>query len=233
MTAGRAHIVFSPVAAAPPIPEPASCASSSAKRAVDIAVAALALLVFAPVFAVIAIAIRLSSPGPVLFRQPRIGLGGRPFTVLKFRTMRAGASDASHREFVSTQVSSTRDARTDSGVFKLVNDDRVTRVGRFLRRTSLDELPQFWNVLRGEMSVVGPRPPLEYEIALYEAWQLERLTARPGITGLWQVMGRNRLTYHQMCKLDVRYVRQWSLIGDVVIMLKTPWVMLTNSGKAA
>ena len=206
---------------------------SKAKRLTDIVVAVGALAVLLPVVVFAALAVRLTSPGPVLFRQPRVGLGGVRFTVLKFRTMRHAVSDEKHRRYVQSMVASSHAAEAQDGAFKLVRDDRVTSVGRFLRRTSLDELPQLWNVLKGEMSVVGPRPPLDYEVALYEPWQLERLTVRPGLTGLWQVSGRNNMTYYHMCVLDVEYVRGWSLQGDLRIIARTPWVMVSNSGKAA
>jgi lipopolysaccharide/colanic/teichoic acid biosynthesis glycosyltransferase len=195
--------------------------------------ASLLLVVAAPLVVLIIAAIKLSSRGPVLFRQRRLGVSGRVFTILKFRTMSHGASEAPHREYVRSIV--TADARhvPSGGPYKLTADARVTFVGRHLRTTSLDELPQLWNVIRGEMSLVGPRPPLPYEVELYQPWQFERLTVRPGLTGLWQVSGRNRLSYVEMCRLDVRYVQNWSLSEDFRIMLKTPWVMLTNSGSTA
>ncbi len=207
--------------------------SSRAKRVLDLVFALAAVIVAAPVFAAIALAIKLSSPGPVLFRQPRLGLLGRPFEMLKFRTMRDGCSEDPHREYVSLMVTESDGAVRHGDAFKLSNDDRVTPVGRWLRRTSLDELPQFLNVLQGEMSVVGPRPPLGYEVELYEDWQLRRLSVRPGITGLWQVSGRNRLTYAEMCRIDVEYIDRWSLPGDLMIVLKTPLVMIANLGRAA
>jgi lipopolysaccharide/colanic/teichoic acid biosynthesis glycosyltransferase len=181
--------------------------------------------------------VRLDSPGPALFRQERVGSGGRRFRVLKFRTMRDGASDTPHREFVrrlqAGDESSTAQASGGPAVYKLVNDERVTRLGRWLRRTSLDELPQFINVLRGEMSLVGPRPPLPYEFEAYDLWQFDRLQVKPGITGLWQVSGRNLLSYRQMCELDVHYVRTWSLLLDIRILLRTIPVVLLNRGRAA
>jgi exopolysaccharide biosynthesis polyprenyl glycosylphosphotransferase len=208
------------------------------KRAVDIVGAVVGLVVFAPVMLFFAVAITLDSPGPIFFRQERIGTGGRRFQVLKFRTMRNGASDAAHRELVGKMLrgDETSTAHAGSGgapVYKLVKDERVTRVGRWLRGTSLDELPQFFNVLRGDMSLVGPRPPLPYEFEAYDQWQFDRLQVHPGITGLWQVSGRNLLTYRQMCELDVTYVRNWSLWLDLKILLKTIPVVLFNSGRAA
>ena len=208
------------------------------KRAVDLVGATAGLLVAAPLFAIFAVAIRLDSRGPVFFRQERVGTGGRRFRVLKFRTMANGASDAAHRELVHRMLSGDEETTAQGGsggrrVYKLLRDDRVTRVGRLLRRTSLDELPQLINVLRGQMSLVGPRPPLAYEMEAYAHWQFDRLQVRPGITGLWQVSGRNLLTYRRMCELDIEYVRRWSLLLDLRILLRTIPVVLFNSGRAA
>jgi len=207
------------------------------KRVADVAGAALGLLVTAPLLLLLAVIIKLDSRGPILFRQERIGSGGRRFNVLKFRTMGDGVSDERHRRLVSQMM------RGDDGVgepaadgrpvFKLTQDDRVTRVERWLPRMSLDELPQLVNVLRGDMSLVGPRPPLPYEFEAYDHWQFDRLQVKPGITGLWQVSGRNLLTYRQMCELDVSYVRGWSLWLDIRILLRTVPVVLFNSGRAA
>jgi lipopolysaccharide/colanic/teichoic acid biosynthesis glycosyltransferase len=144
--------------------------------------------------------------------------------------MRHGASDTAHRELIRRLQA---DEAPDGPVYKLVNDDRVTRVGRWLRRTSLDELPQLFNVLRGEMSLVGPRPPVPYEFEGYDHWQFDRLQVKPGMTGLWQVSGRSRVSFRQMCELDVEYVRRWSLWLDLQILLKTLPVVLFNSGRAA
>ena len=203
------------------------------KRVFDVVVASLLLLVTAPLWLVIALVIRVTSPGPVLFRQERIGQGGRPFVVLKFRTMRHGASEEPHRAFVIALMAavSTEGAATD-GIYKLAMDSRITWIGRWLRATSLDELPQLINVLRGEMSLIGPRPAIGYEVEAYEDWQRERLAARPGITGLWQVSGRNRLSYRRMCELDIEYIRSWSLWRDLQIAAQTPWVMIVRRGGA-
>ena len=208
------------------------------KRCVDLLGATVGVLVTFPVMLLVAAAIKLDSRGPVLFRQERIGTGGRRFRLWKFRTMRQGASDSVHRELVHKLLNGDESgaAYCKEGadpVYKLVNDDRVTRIGRLLRRTSLDELPQLFNVFRGEMSLVGPRPPLPYEFEAYDHWQFDRLQVMPGITGLWQVSGRNRLTYRQMCELDVEYVRRWSLWLDFLILVKTIPVVVFNSGKAA
>ncbi len=209
-----------------------------AKRVFDLALSSVGVLLASPVLAGIALAVKLDSPGPVFFRQERIGRGGRRFRVWKFRTMTDGASDAAHRELVTRMIAGDNDGTShtsDDGarVYKLVKDDRVTKVGGFLRRTSLDELPQLFNVVLGDMSLVGPRPPLAYEVEKYDQWQYGRLQVRPGITGLWQVSGRNLLTYRQMCELDMRYVREWSLAYDMKILLKTIPVVLLNSGRAA
>jgi len=207
------------------------------KRLLDLIGASLALLIASPVMLLVALAIKRDSRGPVLLRQERIGTGGQRFRVLKFRTMYDGVSDATHREWVTKMLQGQEAHAEQLGadgkpVFKLVNDERVTRVGRWLRRRSLDELPQLINVLRGEMSLVGPRPPLPYEFEQYEHWQFHRLQVRPGMTGLWQVSGRSRLTYRQMCELDLQYVREWSLWLDLSILLKTVPVVLSNSGSA-
>ena len=208
------------------------------KRIVDLVGGVVGLVIVSPVMLLCAALIKLGSPGPVFFRQERIGAAGRRFRVWKFRTMRHGAPEHAHRELIDKmlrgdeRLAGVANAKGES-VFKLVDDDRVTKLGKILRRTSLDELPQLFNVLRGEMSLVGPRPPLDYEFEAYDHWQFDRLQVKPGITGLWQVSGRNLLTYRQMCELDVQYVRHWSLWLDAKIMLKTIPVVLFNSGRAA
>jgi lipopolysaccharide/colanic/teichoic acid biosynthesis glycosyltransferase len=210
--------------------------TSSSKRAFDVFVASVILLLVIPIWLVMVVSIRATSPGPAIFRQERIGARGRPFVIWKFRTMHNGVPDISHRQFVTTEwmkESSGNDQIGRPFVYKLNSDPRITRVGSFLRKTSIDEVPQLINVLRGEMSLVGPRPPLAYEVAQYEPWQLERLSTRPGITGLWQVSGRNRLSHRQMCELDIRYVRDWNLALDVKIAIRTPWVMLVDRGGAS
>jgi len=208
-------------------------ATSRSKRALDVAFAGALLAITSPVWLVLAVAIGATTRGPVLFRQQRVGLSGIPFTVLKFRTMHHRASEEAHERFVSSMISALPAMTSAGAIHKMQDDLRITRVGRWIRRTSLDELPQLINVLRGEMSLVGPRPPLAYEVARYEPWQLERLAVRPGITGLWQVSGRNRLTYFEMCEIDVRYVRGWSFWMDLRIILRTPWVMLVERGGAS
>jgi lipopolysaccharide/colanic/teichoic acid biosynthesis glycosyltransferase len=190
----------------------------------------LALVMCSPLFLLIGVAIRLTSKGPILFRQQRVGQYGTPFTVLKFRSMYVNRDDGNHREYVTQLIAGSAEKRasngqngTDEGVYKLTDDERVTRVGSLLRRSSLDELPQLFNVLRGEMSLVGPRPALPYEVAAYDLWHRTRLLqAKPGITGLWQVSGRNRVTFDEMVRLDLAYARTWSPWLDIQILLRTP-----------
>ncbi len=192
------------------------------KRTMDIVIAATVLVLAAPLMLLIALAIKLDSPGPILFRQVRIGKGGKPFVLYKFRSMVDGAD--------KQQQALLRATGRSPLLFKLRDDPRVTRVGRFLRRTSLDELPQFWNVLKGEMSVVGPRPPVPEEVAAYQDWHLQRLLVTPGLTGLWQVNGRSDLTFDEMVRLDLYYVENWSPWLDLKVMLRTVPVVLTGRG---
>lgn len=206
-------------------------AELAVKRSLDVAGSAVALLVFSPLFAVIAAAIKLSSKGPVLFRQQRVGQYGQPFEFLKFRSMRPGNHHAIHQEFVKELIAGGTAAGDAKPVYKMTNDPRITPIGRFLRRTSLDELPQFFNVLIGQMSLVGPRPPIPYEVECYETWHLRRLLiVKPGITGLWQVKGRSRTTFDEMVRLDLRYARTWSVWMDVQILLATPRAMVSGDG---
>jgi exopolysaccharide biosynthesis polyprenyl glycosylphosphotransferase len=202
------------------------------KRGLDIfgSIALLALL--SPVIALIAAAIKLTSKGPVLFRQPRVGQNGRPFTMLKFRTMHVDADASIHRQYVTNFIQSANAAEAAGGqVFKIVDDPRVTRFGHFLRRSSLDELPQFWNVLRGQMSLVGPRPPVPYEVERYKRWHMRRLwEAKPGLTGLWQVKGRSRTTFDEMVRLDLQYAKRHTLWTDIKILLATPGAVLSGKG---
>lgn len=209
--------------------------SSILKRGMDIVGSLLALVIFSPLFLVITIAIKVSSKGPVFFRQERIGRYGQPFVFIKFRSMYTENDTGVHKEwfrrFVSGQAERHPTNRNGHGSYKLTHDPRVTRVGKFLRRTSLDELPQFINVLRGEMSMVGPRPPIPYEVDAYQSWHRGRiLEAKPGITGLWQVNGRSRLAFDDMVRLDLRYARGWSLWLDVKILLQTPRAVLLGEG---
>ena len=192
------------------------------KRLVDVAVGGALLVLLAPVMGLIALLIRLDSPGPVIFKQTRVGRQGREFTVLKFRTMYAGAERDQDRLAERNEASGP--------IFKMRDDPRRTRVGKWLRRTSLDELPNFWNVLRGEMSVVGPRPALPKEVEQYQPWHRRRLEAAPGITGLWQVNGRSELGFDEMVLLDLYYIENWSLFLDLKIMLKTVPTVLLGRG---
>ncbi len=192
------------------------------KRLFDIGVASMGVLIASPVLGMIAISVKLSSSGPVLYRHTRVGQRGRPFTMLKFRTMREGADE---------MVDDLREQRgVDDLMFKLPDDPRVTRVGRFLRRWSLDELPQLFNVIRGEMSLVGPRPPLPREVTRYEDWQFDRLEVPPGISGLWQVSGRSDLSFDDCVRLDLFYIENWSLAYDLYILAKTVPVLVSSRG---
>lgn len=206
-----------------------------AKRMMDIVGSTTALVLLAPVFLVIAIAIKLTSKGPVFFRQQRVGQHGKPFVMLKFRSMHIGNDTSVHEQWFHSfyQGKAKRHATvgSSSGSYKLPHDPRVTPVGRFLRRSSLDEAPQFINVLRGEMSLVGPRPPIPYEVDVYQAWHRGRvLQAKPGITGLWQVHGRSRVSFDEMVRLDLRYARTWSIWLDIKILLKTPAAVFFGEG---
>jgi lipopolysaccharide/colanic/teichoic acid biosynthesis glycosyltransferase len=208
---------------------------SGMKRVLDVVGSALGLVVFAPVFAGIAIAIKLTSKGPVLFHQQRVGQFGTPFDFLKFRSMYLDNDCKIHREYVQQLISGKLKPQGANGdarrVYKLTKDPRVTTVGSFLRRTSLDELPQLYNVLRGEMSLVGPRPAIPYEVEAYELWHRRRvLEAKPGITGLWQVNGRSRVGFDEMVRMDVRYALRRSLWLDLKILLRTPRAVLMGEG---
>jgi lipopolysaccharide/colanic/teichoic acid biosynthesis glycosyltransferase len=204
------------------------------KRAIDILGSSLALFVLSPLFLTIALAIKLTSQGPVLFRQKRVGQYGTMFTFVKFRSMYMANDETIHKEYVTQFISGKHDAATTTDqncVFKLKNDPRVTRVGKLLRRSSLDELPQLLNVLQGEMSLVGPRPPVPYEVACYEVWHKRRLlTVKPGITGLWQVSGRSRVKFDDMVRLDLQYAKAWSVWLDLKILLKTPAAVFSGEG---
>jgi exopolysaccharide biosynthesis polyprenyl glycosylphosphotransferase len=206
------------------------------KRMMDIVGSLVAFVLSAPLFLAIAIAIKLTSKGPVFFRQERIGQYGKPFVLLKFRSMHINNDTAVHKQWFENFYSgkAQRHPSTGSngnGSFKLPNDPRVTRMGRLLRRTSMDELPQFFNVLKGEMSLVGPRPPIGYEVDAYQAWHRGRiLQAKPGITGLWQVNGRSRVAFDDMVRLDLTYARTWSIWLDIQILLKTPAAVFFGEG---
>jgi lipopolysaccharide/colanic/teichoic acid biosynthesis glycosyltransferase len=199
-----------------------------AKRALDISASGLALLVTSPVMALIVAAVRLESPGPILFRQERIGLGGRPFTLFKFRSMDAAADEEEHRAYISRLLRGEAADAPGETWQPIAADRRVTRVGSFLRRSHLDELPQLLNILRGEMSLVGPRPPIPYEVELYEAWHLRRLSVLPGLTGLWQATAWGRLSFDEGARLDIEYVERRSFGFDLWILLRTAWQIVTG-----
>jgi len=209
-------------------------ASRLAKRIIDIVGSLCALIVFSPLLVIIAIAVKFTSEGPILFRQKRHGLYGGTFTFLKFRSMYSKNDPAIHEAYVASLIAGgaeNKGSGTQTMAFKLVDDPRITRVGGFLRRTSLDELPQFLNVLSGEMSLVGPRPPIPYEVKKYDVWHKRRLLAvKPGITGLWQVRGRSRTTFDEMVRLDLQYARSWSLWMDIAILAETPRAVLSGDG---
>jgi len=204
------------------------------KRTIDILGSAALTLLCAPVGLVIALAIKMTSRGPVLFRQQRMGQFGRSFTFLKFRSMYVDNDHGVHKEYVTKLISQQAAARSGADgqkIYKLTNDKRVTKVGMFLRRTSLDELPQFLNVLMGDMSLVGPRPPIPYELAAYQTWHRRRLLeVKPGITGLWQVAGRSRVDFDEMVRLDLRYATSWSPWLDLKILMRTPLAVIRGSG---
>ena len=205
----------------------------AAKRTVDLCASLALLTILLPLFLAIGVLIKLTSSGPIFFRQERVGHRMNPFTILKFRTMRTNVSHAIHHEFVTSFINSGERAQEAGrkGLFKIANDPRVTPIGRILRKTSLDELPQLWNVLRGDMSLVGPRPPLQYEVAQYQPWHRRRvLEAKPGITGLWQVSGRSRTTFDDMVRLDLRYAKVPSLWADIKILLATPAAVIAGKG---
>jgi exopolysaccharide biosynthesis polyprenyl glycosylphosphotransferase len=205
------------------------------KRMMDILGSLVALILLSPIILAVAAAIKATSRGPIFFRQRRIGQNGNPFVFLKFRSMYVNNDAAAHKAFVQQLIAGKADRQPADGngpaVYKLTKDPRITRVGNFLRRTSLDELPQFVNVLKGEMSLVGPRPPVPYEVEAYDIWHRRRLLeARPGITGLWQISGRSRVTFDEMVRLDLRYARSWSLWMDIKILLRTPGAVLLGEG---
>ena len=205
------------------------------KRLFDISICTLLLIFGAPIMMLAAMAVWMFDGRPILFRQTRVGIRGRAFEILKFRTMRVSASDGAHREYVREWIANSGDGNASNkkhgpAVFKLHNDERITRVGRVLRRFSIDELPQLINVLRGDMSLIGPRPAVPYELELYDEWHRRRLDAVPGITGLWQVSGRNGLCFEEMVRLDVHYIEDWSLVGDLKILARTVPVLLRGEG---
>jgi lipopolysaccharide/colanic/teichoic acid biosynthesis glycosyltransferase len=202
-----------------------------ARRSLDILVTVVLLLALAPLLALIVLAIRIDTGGPAIFRQRRVGRGRREFTVLKFRTMYSDADPSPHREYVQSLISDERLAER-GGLYKLSVDARITRVGRYLRSWSLDELPQLLNVLCGQMALVGPRPVIPYEVEMYPEDYLRRFAVKPGLTGLWQVSGRNERTYEEMVRLDLEYAEEVSLLLDLRILAKTVPVVLGRQGVA-
>lgn len=209
--------------------------SLSLKRIIDVIGTSIGLVLALPLFVAIAIVIKVTSPGPIFYRQVRLGRYGKRFTFLKFRSMHANNDPKIHQEYMSRFIKGAAGTEHNSGdqgnIYKLTADPRITVIGRFLRNTSLDELPQFLNVLKGDMSLVGPRPPVTYEFERYDLWHKQRLlTVKPGITGLWQVYGRSRVKFDDMVRLDIRYARSWSLWLDIKILLQTPSAVLSRSG---
>lgn len=207
------------------------------KRIIDILGSLTGFIIFSPLFLIMPILIKLTSHGPVFYRQERLGLFGKRFTFLKFRSMYVDNDDGIHRQYIKQLIDHNDgthgDNETSQGdeVFKIQDDPRVTLIGKFLRKTSLDELPQFINVLRGDMSLVGPRPPIPYEYDEYKLWHMRRvIEVKPGITGLWQVEGRSSTSFDEMVRLDLKYIREWSLWLDLKILFKTPWVVITGKG---
>jgi exopolysaccharide biosynthesis polyprenyl glycosylphosphotransferase len=202
------------------------------KRAFDVLAVSFGLLIISPLMLAVAILIKLESPGPILYRQPRVGENGRLFTMFKFRSMRANADPELHKAYVTQLIKQNLnlDQTETKGTLKIQNDPRITRIGKIIRKTSIDELPQAFNVLRGDMSLVGPRPPIPYEVELYQEWHKRRFEAIPGITGLWQVTGRNRVSFDEMVRMDIEYIEHQSLLLDLQILIKTPLAVVTGKG---
>jgi lipopolysaccharide/colanic/teichoic acid biosynthesis glycosyltransferase len=208
-----------------------------AKRALDIMGSSVGLIVFSPFMMVIAALIKITSKGPVIFKQARLGEGGRSFTFLKFRSMRWNNDDRIHREYVAKlingELEEINQGHPDQPLYKMKNDIRITFIGKIIRSLSLDELPQLINVLKGEMSLVGPRPPLPYEVDKYQPWHLRRiLEVKPGITGLWQVRGRSRTSFEDMVRMDIRYINEQSILLDIKILFKTMGALILRKGAA-
>ncbi len=207
-----------------------------AKRIFDVVGSLILLALLSPLLLIIAIAIKLDSPGPLIFKQTRIGKGGKPFTFLKFRSMRQDADPRVHQEYMRRLI---REAGNPGGegcgnsgekAGKLSNDGRITRLGKIIRKTTLDELPQIFNILKGEMSLVGPRPPMPYEVEMYEEWHKRRLEVLPGMSSLWVVRGRAELPFEDQARLDIEYIENQSLWLDIKILLQTPWAVISGKG---
>ncbi len=196
------------------------------KRFIDVIGSLAGLILLSPLMLLIALLVKMSSPGPIIFRQQRLGVKGAKFTFYKFRSMRTDTNDQIHRDFVNELINGNHAAvnngNAEQPMYKMKADPRITKVGKFIRKTSIDELPQLFNVLKGDMSLVGPRPPLPYEAEKYQSWHLKRiLDMKPGITGLWQVEGRSRTGFNEAVRLDLKYLAKWSILLDIKILLKT------------
>ncbi len=206
----------------------------AAKRSLDLVGSIIGIIMFFPVFLMIPVLIKLTSRGPVFFRQERVGKGGKVFRIYKFRTMTVNNNESTHKEYMKQFIKGCAEQVSDESgqkVFKLANDSRVTKIGKFLRKTSLDEVPQFLNVVLGDMSLVGPRPPIPYEVEEYDLWHRRRvLEVKPGITGYWQLEGRSTTNFETMVRMDLHYIRKWSLAMDIKMIFKTPFVLITNRG---
>jgi lipopolysaccharide/colanic/teichoic acid biosynthesis glycosyltransferase len=228
------HIESAASGGAEPLALHASTLGLGLKRFVDVLFSLFIIVFGFPFYMLIAALIKLTSEGPVLFVQDRVGMDEKPFKFYKFRTMTAGSNDNVHRDFARNFINGDSQAhlkdRNGHRVFKITSDPRVTSIGRFLRRTSLDELPQFINILMGDMTLVGPRPPLGYEVPHYKEWHKKRLTVKPGLTGLWQVSGRSTVPFDEMVRLDMKYIENWSFLLDLKIILRTIPVMLFGLG---
>lgn len=208
---------------------------SALKRSLDIFGALAGMLILSPLMLITMAAIKLTSPGPTIFRQVRLGKNFAPFTFYKFRSMHTGADDRVHRDYLKNLINGNHNAvhqeASGEAVYKIKSDSRVTRVGRFIRKTSIDELPQLFNVLKGEMSLVGPRPPIPYEAESYQPWHLRRiLEVKPGLTGLWQVEGRSKTTFDEMVRMDLSYSREWSVLLDIKLIFRTVGVVVDCRG---
>jgi lipopolysaccharide/colanic/teichoic acid biosynthesis glycosyltransferase len=205
--------------------------SLAVKKVIDVTGSGLILLCFFPLFLIIAAAIKATSRGPVFFKQERVGFNGKTFALLKFRSMKTNCDSAQHQNYIKKYICEQNNAAVEPGVFKLTNDSRITPIGHFLRKSSLDELPQLINVLMGDMSLLGLRPPIPYECELYDILHRQRLlSCKPGITGLWQVMGRSRTTFNEMVSLDLKYIREGDLWLDIKILFMTPKAVVNGSG---
>ncbi|MGB6895339.1 MAG: sugar transferase [Dehalococcoidia bacterium] len=204
------------------------------KRIFDILSVTLILVLLSPFLILIAFLIMFDSKGPILYKQKRIGKGGQVFTMYKFRTMKLGSSSTQHQEYVVRLISENISPEEINGAhgssFKMENDPRITRVGKLIRKTSIDEIPQLLNVLQGDMSLVGPRPPLPYEVEVYQEWHKRRFEVLPGITGFWQVKARNRVSFNEMIRLDLEYIERQSFWLDLLIILQTPWALISGRG---